>query len=134
MKVINASIILPTYNGKTERLSEAINSVLAQTYQNWELIIINDASTNNIEKTILQFAKKDKRIKYIKNEQNMKQAASRNKWIKQAKGRYIAFIDDDDIWSDPKKLDKQVNFLENNPDHGLCGTSTITVDQDKRTL
>lgn len=126
------SIILPTYNGKSEWLSEAIDSVLGQTYKNWELIIINDASTNDIEKTILQFVEKDQRIKYIKNEQNIKQAASRNKWIKQAQGKYIAFIDDDDIWSDSQKLEKQVTFLENNPDHGLCGTSTITVDQNKK--
>jgi len=128
------SIILPTYNGKSEWLSEAIDSVLGQTYKNWELIIINDASTNDIEKTILQFVEKDQRIKYIKNEQNIKQAASRNKWIKQAQGKYIAFIDDDDIWSDSQKLEKQVTFLENNPDYGLCGTSTITVDQNKKEL
>lgn len=132
--MILVSIICPTYNWKKEWLSEAIDSVISQSYEDWELIIINDASTNDIETTILEYIKKDKRIVYIKNEQNMKQAASRNKWIKLAKGKYIAFIDDDDIRSDPQKLEKQVAFLENNPDYGLCGTSTITVDQNKKEL
>jgi len=73
------SIVLPTYNAKKEWLSEAIDSVLNQTYSNRELIIINDASTNNIEITILEYAKKDGRIKYYKNEQNMELTKTLNK-------------------------------------------------------
>lgn len=73
------SIILPTYNGKPQWLSQAIESIINQTYQNWELIIINDASTNEIEKTIIEYASKDKRLHYIKNKKNLKLTKTLNK-------------------------------------------------------
>jgi glycosyltransferase involved in cell wall biosynthesis len=73
------SIILPTYNGNHIWLSQAIDSVISQTYTHRELIIINDASTNDIEKTILDFQKKDERIKYLKNERNMERSFSKNR-------------------------------------------------------
>ena len=122
------SIILPTYNWRSDWLAEAINSVISQTYTNWELIIINDWSTNNIESTILKFSKKEKRINYILNTKNIQLIQTLNKWLNLAQGKYIARIDDDDIWSDFQKLEKQVTFLENNPDHGLCGTGIILID------
>ena len=128
--MILVSIICPTYNWKKEWLSEAIDSVISQSYEDWELIIINDASTNDIESTILEYAKKDKRIIYIKNEENLKLTNTLNKGLELAKWKYIARIDDDDIWVDPDKLQKQVDFMEQNPDYGLCGTSVITIDQE----
>jgi glycosyltransferase involved in cell wall biosynthesis len=73
------SIILPTYNGNKKWLSQAIDSVLAQTYTNRELIIINDASTNEIEITILEYVKKDERIQYYKNYKNMERSYSKNR-------------------------------------------------------
>jgi glycosyltransferase involved in cell wall biosynthesis len=73
------SIILPTYNGKHERLSQAIDSVIDQTYINRELIIINDASANDVENAILEYVQKDKRIRYYKNEKNLKLPKSLNK-------------------------------------------------------
>ena len=73
------SIILPTYNGNKSRLSEDINSVLSQTFSDFELIIINDASTNNIETTILRYADQDPRIVYVKNDINLKLTATLNK-------------------------------------------------------
>jgi glycosyltransferase involved in cell wall biosynthesis len=73
------SIILPTYNGKSEWLVESINSVLIQTYNNFELIIINDASTNDIENSILEFVGKDKRIIYYRNESNLQLTRTLNK-------------------------------------------------------
>lgn len=121
------SIILPTYNWNPKWLTESINSVLNQTYSNFELIIINDASTNNIEETILEFQKNDKRIIYIKNEKNLQLTKTLNKWIKLSKWEYIARIDDDDIWYDHTKLQKQVDFMEQNPDYWLCGTDTIII-------
>lgn len=124
------SIILPTFNWNSIWLTESINSVLNQSYTNFELIIINDASTNNIEKNILEFTKNDNRIVYNKNDVNLKLTKSLNKWIQLAKWEYIARIDDDDIWCDKDKLKKQVEFMENNLDYWLCWTSTIIIDKN----
>ena len=119
------SIILPTYNWRSEWLSESINSVLNQTFKDFELIIINDASTNNIEITILEYVKKDKRVIYLKNDKNLKIANTLNKWIWHSKWKYIARIDDDDIRDDKDKLKKQVNFMDNNPEYGVCWVSLM---------
>ena len=124
------SIILPTYNGKKERLKESVDSVLNQTFKDFELIIINDASTNDIEETILEYTKKDDRIVYIKNEKNLKLTKTLNKWISLANGKYIARIDDDDIWEDEQKLEKQIKFLEENNDYWIIWTNWIIIDQD----
>ncbi len=125
------SIILPTYNWKSEWLSESINSVLNQTFKDFELIIVNDASTNDIEKTILEYKNKDKRIVYLKNEKNLKIAGSLNKWIEHSKWKYIARIDDDDIRDDANKLKKQVEFMDNNPEYGVCWVSLLKCINEK---
>ncbi len=130
MRIPTVSIILPTYNGKTKRLSQSIDSVLAQTYQYRELIIINDASTNDIEKTILEYVPRDKRIKYYKNKENLKLTKTLNIWIQYSEWSYIARIDDDDIWCDPKKLEKQVQCMEDNKEFWLCGTCGYIIDED----
>lgn len=124
------SIILPTFNGKAAWLWEAVDSVINQTYSNRELIVINDASTNDIEKVILHYVDTDNRILYVKNEENMQLTRSLNKWIELSKWKYIARIDDDDIWCDYEKLAKQVNFMEENPEYGLCGTWIILIDEN----
>ncbi len=126
MKTPLVSIILATYNG-LKYIEESINSVLNQTYKNFEFIIINDCSTNNVEQIILNYQKKDNRIIYIKNKTNLKLTQSLNKWINISKWKYIARIDDDDIWL-PEKLKKQINFMEKNKDYWLCWTSTIVID------
>lgn len=123
------SVILPTYNWKKEWLSEAIESVLYQTYENFEFIIINDASTNDIEKTILAYKEKDKRIIYVKNIENLKLTKTLNKWICISKWEYIARIDDDDIWRSKDKLKKQIDFMEKNKDYWLCGTWLIIINE-----
>lgn len=123
------SIILPTYNGKAERLSQSIDSVIAQTYARRELIIINDASTNDIEKTILKYVAKDKRIRYLKNETNLKLPKTLNKGITLSQWEYIARIDDDDIWCDAEKLAKQVAFMEQNPDYWVIWTHVEFIDE-----
>ena len=119
------SIILPTYNGNKSRLSEAINSVLSQTFSDFELIIINDASTNNIETTILRYAEQEPRIVYVKNDTNLKLTATLNKALWLAKWEFIARIDDDDIRIDAEKLQKQVNFLKEYQEYGMCGAKWI---------
>ena len=104
------SIIMPSYNtGKF--IGETIDSVLAQTYSNWELIIIDDNSNDDTDSIIDTFD--DIRIKYFKNDRNNGAAFSRNRGLKEASGRWIAFLDSDDLWL-PKKLEKQINFMEKN--------------------
>lgn len=104
------SIILPTYNNE-KYIKRTIQSVISQTYSDWELIIINDGSTDNTLKIIEEF--KDTRIKIYNNDKNIKQALSRNKALKIATGRYIAYIDSDDIWK-KNKLENQLEFMEKN--------------------
>jgi len=115
---ILVSIIMPVYNGD-KYLHESIVSILNQTYTNFEFIIINDGSIDNSELIILSF--KDERIKYIKNETNLKLIATLNLGFDIAVGKYIARMDADDI-SHPKRIEKQVKFLDLNIDYGLVGT------------
>ena len=121
------SVILPTYNWEPERLSQSIDSVLNQTFKNFELIIINDSSTNDIEKTIIKYAKVDPRIVYLKNDKNLKLSKTLNKWIEYSKWKYIARIDDDDVWLNADKLERQVDFMEHNPLYWLCGWDWIVI-------
>ena len=105
------SIIMPSYN--TEKyIAESINSVIAQTYTNWELIIVDDCSTDGTDDAVSSFLS-DSRIKYLKNEKNSGAAISRNKALREATGKYVAFLDSDDLWH-PEKLERQVAFMEKN--------------------
>lgn len=104
------SIIMPTYNcGRF--IKESIDSVLAQTYSNWELIIMDDCSTDDTKSVVHTY--NDPRIHYLSNEHNMGAALTRNRALREAKGRYIAFLDSDDLWM-PEKLEKQIAFMETN--------------------
>lgn len=104
------SIIMPTYNcGRF--IGESIESVLAQTYSHWELLIVDDCSTDNTEQVVSQYT--DSRIRYMRNEHNMGAALTRNRALREAKGRYIAFLDSDDLWA-PEKLEKQLCFMKQN--------------------
>ncbi|MDP2788592.1 MAG: glycosyltransferase family 2 protein [bacterium] len=129
MKMPAVSIILPAYNG-AKSLKKALSSVLAQSYTNWELLVINDDSSDNTENIVLSFAKNDNRIKYLKNEHNLGVQKTRNLALKVAQYEYIAEIDQDDEWLDIDKLKKQVEFLENNQDYVLVGTGVIVVDEE----
>ena len=107
------SIITPTWNCAAF-ICETIRSIQAQTYQNWEMIISDDCSTDNTRKVIEPYMQEDSRIKYICNEKNSGAAITRNNALKVAKGKWIAFLDSDDLWL-PEKLEKQVAFMvENN--------------------
>ncbi len=125
------SIILPTYNGE-KYIKRAIESVLSQTFSNWELLVIDDGSIDNTKSIVRVY--NDKRIIYLKNEVNLGIQKTLNKGIREAKGEYIARIDDDDIWCDKDKLQKQVEFLEMNTDHILVGTGVIVVDEKNKEL
>ena len=106
------SIITPAYNA-AEYIAETIESVLAQTYPKWEMLIVNDCSTDNTATIVQSYAAKDNRIKLINLKQNSGAAVARNTAIQNAKGRYIAFLDSDDIWK-KEKLQKQLNFMKQN--------------------
>lgn len=104
------SIIMPSYNTEVF-IANTIKTVLAQTYTNWELIIVDDCSTDNTDEVVGQFD--DARIRYYKNRENFGAAVSRNRALKLAKGKWIAFLDSDDLWN-PRKLELQIDFMESN--------------------
>lgn len=120
------SIIMPSYN-TAPYIAETIGSVLKQTYQNWELIIVDDCSSDNTDQIVKPFFS-DTRIKYIKNEKNSGAAVSRNKALREAKGKWIAFLDSDDLWMS-EKLEKQISFMEKN-DYHFSYTKYAEVDAE----
>lgn len=110
-KEVLVSIIMPAYNCE-KYVFEAINSVLAQTYKNWELLVLDDGSKDNTLQIIEEFSRKDSRIKAFPNRKNMGVSATRNRGIELASGDWIAFLDSDDMW-EPLKLEKQFEVVEN---------------------
>lgn len=106
------SIIMPSYNCG-EFVDNSIRSVQAQTYQNWEIIFVDDCSTDDTIARVLAIRERDKRIQVFQNVSNKGAAYSRNCALNQAKGRWIAFLDSDDLWM-PDKLEKQIRFMEDN--------------------
>ena len=106
------SIIMPSYNCG-EYVEETIRSVQAQTYQNWEIIFMDDYSTDDTINKVSSLRVDDERIYLFQNHCNLGAAISRNKALKEAKGRWIAFLDSDDLW-EPTKLEKQIKFMEEN--------------------
>lgn len=119
------SVIIPTYN-RTDYLDLTVHSVLSQNYQNIELIIIDDGTPNTNNEVLCE---KFDKVKYIKIENSGGPAKPRNIGIREAKGKYIAFVDDDDLWL-PTKLEKQVVVLENNLDFGLVHSCCEVIDEN----
>ncbi|MEB6481021.1 glycosyltransferase family 2 protein [Acinetobacter vivianii] len=113
------SVVLPAYNAELY-LKDAIDSILTQTFTDFELIVLNDGSVDSTEEIILSY--QDERIVYVKNEKNLGLIDTLNKGLALAKGKYIARMDADDICV-PERFEKQVKFLEKNPDYVICGTS-----------
>lgn len=120
------SVIMPIYNCE-EFLRHSIRSVKNQTFNDWELIIVNDASVDNSLQEIMEFAKEDKRIKVINMEHNQGVGKCRNIAMSYAKGRYVAFLDSDDLWS-KKKLEKQIAFMKEK-NAGLSHTSFAYINE-----
>ena len=104
------SIVMPNYNG-AKYIRETIESVLAQTYQNWEILFVDDCSKDNSIEIVESY--KDDRIRIFKNPVNSGAAASRNYAMREAKGKWMAFLDSDDLW-EPQKLEKQITFMKEN--------------------
>src|SRR5690606_18959223 len=106
------SIVTPLYNGE-HYVSETIESVLSQTYKDWELIVVDDCSKDNGCQIVESYIAKDARIKLLKNESNSGPAKTRNTAIAAARGQYIAFLDSDDLWTE-NKLSDQIDFMNRN--------------------
>jgi glycosyltransferase involved in cell wall biosynthesis len=116
----NVSVIIPTYQ-RGHIVGQAINSVLAQTYSDYEIIVINDGSQDNTSQVLAQFSEHN--IITI-HQANQGLSAARNAGIRSARGKYIAFLDDDDLW-EPQKLEKQIPVLEANPHLGLIYSDSL---------
>ena len=128
------SVIIPVFNGE-KTIKKAIDSVLHQTYENIEIIVVDDCSTDGTFLLLQSLAKKHSQITVYKNEKNMGTAKSRNIGISHAKGKYVAFIDTDDLWR-KDKIDKQIRLLLKNGD--LCYTASVIMNKNtvvgKRTV
>ena len=122
MNSVLVTVIMPVYNAENY-LKESIDGVLSQTYSNFELIILNDGSTDSSDTIITSYT--DPRIVYVKNNLNLKLIATLNLGLQKAKGKYIARIDADDIML-PNRISKQVMFLEENLDYGMVGSYVQT--------
>lgn len=117
------SIIMPTYNS-AKHLEAAINSVLSQTYRNWELCITDDCSSDNTVAILEEYSKKDGRIKYRVLSKNSGAAVARNSSLDMASGRYVAYLDSDDVW-DPTKVELQVMFMRENSIAFSCASYRV---------
>ena len=125
------SIITPNYNCELY-IARTIESVLSQTYTNWEMLIVDDCSTDGSVDIAKKYAAKDKRIKVFCNEKNSGAAFSRNRALDCAQGEYIAFLDSDDLWK-PEKLEKQISFMKDN-NCDFCYSSCELIDESNRPL
>lgn len=125
------SVVIPTYN-RERYIKKALESVLNQSYKNFEIIVIDDSENDKTEKIIKLLNRKE--IKYIRNEVRLGFVKSLNKGIAMAQGKHIARLDDDDIWCDPQKLEKQVKFLEEHPGYILVGGGAILIDEKGKEL
>lgn len=123
------SVIIPCYNAM-KFLPKTVNSVLEQTYQNFEIIIVNDGSTDNIEQWVSTL--EDQRV-HLVSQVNQGQSAARNTGIKHSSGEYIAFLDSDDLWN-PQKIEKQVYLLDANPQVGLVYSWVSLIDEWEQPL
>lgn len=111
------SVIIPTYN-RAGTILRSVQSVIGQSYSEWELIIVDDGSTDQTIELVKPVAKQDERIRYISCLENKGQAVARNMGIQEARGEYIAFQDSDDCWM-PDKLQRQIALMERHPEYGL---------------
>jgi len=122
------SVIMAAYNCQAY-VGEAVESVLAQTYQNWELIVVDDASTDRTAEIVGEFADRDARIRLLRNERNVGGAASRNRGIATARGEFAAILDNDDV-ALPERFALSVAALRQRPEIGLVGGTSWSIDEE----
>ncbi len=126
------SVIMPVYNGE-DFIDAAITSILEQTYQNLELILIDDCGMDKSMEKVSYYAQKDERVRIIHNPHNMGIAYARNIGMRQSHGKYIAIMDDDD-WAYPARIQKQADFLESHPEYGVVGAMTQWIDENANVI
>lgn len=133
MKQELVSIITPSYNTE-QYILDTIRSVQGQTYANWEMIIVDDCSSDNTIQTVQKFIADtgEKRVHLLSNEKNSGAAISRNYALREAKGRWIAFLDSDDLW-EPEKLERQIDFMKTNG-HSFSYTRYSEIDAESKPL
>lgn len=127
------SIVMSAYND-SNYIEQSIRSIKNQSFIDWELIVIDDASRDDTWQKILNLASNDKRIRVFKNEINKGLTKNLNYGIGLAEGKYIARLDSDDIWTDVNKLIEQINFLEQNNEYALVGTYSEVIDKNNNIL
>jgi len=127
------SIITPTFN-RARYIAKAIKSVQDQILDNWELIVVDDGSTDDTESIVRGFMEKDGRISYFKNEKNLGIAKTRNRGVAFAKADYVAMLDSDDAWATPDKLAKQLSFFEHNKKLGIVGTNASFMNENSKAV
>ncbi len=125
------SIITPSWNSE-KYIRKAIESVQSQTYSNWEMIIVDDFSSDNTVKIVQEISKEDSRIKIFRQNSNGGAAKARNRSLDESSGRYVAYLDADDIWK-PSKLEKQIQFM-NEKKCGFSCTSYEIIDDNGNAL
>ncbi len=129
MEENKVSIIIPVYNAE-KFIGKTIESVLNQTYKNWEILIFNDKSEDNSLKIIKKYSEKDKRIKFVDSKENVGVVVARNKLTEIATGEFIAFLDADDYWKQ-NKLEKQIKFMRKNNALISCTEYTRVTEDEK---
>jgi glycosyltransferase involved in cell wall biosynthesis len=132
MRAPKISVVLPTYNGE-RFLAQSVESVLAQTEKDWELIIVNDCSTDGTIKIAEKYAAIDKRVRVISNGKNMKLPASLNIGFAQAKGKYFTWTSDDNLYK-PNALETMSKYLDENPGTDFVSANTDVIGEDGQTL
>ncbi len=123
------SVILPTHNG-ARFIARAIGSVQAQSARDWELLVVDDGSTDTTREIVSAIAESDARIRLVANSANLGIQKTLNRGLAEASGKWVARIDDDDIWTDPEKLAAQVAYIEAHPHTVVVGTWAIVVNED----
>ncbi len=123
------SVIMPAYNAE-KFIGEAIESILNQTFKDFEFIILDDCSKDKTWEIIQEYAKKDERIIPVKNEKNLNIALNRNKGVEMSKGKYVVWQDADDI-SKPERIEKLFNYMESHPEVGICGSNFQSFSGEK---
>ncbi len=128
MNIPKVSVLMPVYNTRAEYLRAAVKSILVQTYNDFEFLIIDDGSSNEVEKVIRSYS--DPRIIFSRNEVNLGIASTRNKLLEMARGEYLAVMDSDDL-SMPDRFQKQVDFLDMHSEVGLVGSQVRVIPNNK---
>ncbi len=128
---VRVSIIIPTYNDAIH-IENAIKSIFNQSFKDFEVILIDDGSTDNTKDVLESYIKSNSIIYLYQN--NKRQSFAKNNGISIARGEYIAFLDSDDEWIDKDKLKIQVEFLDKNPEYILVGTNGIVIDENKNKI